>query len=254
MFICNSTWSFHRNIPANLSLLDFPAKCAEMGIEAVELLDFHFAEKTPAYMDKVKKACKKAGVKLHCLAIGNDFTMENQAEWKKQVNDVKALIKMANYLEAPVIRSFCGTRSITDAGLERVIAGYQEVMGTAQDNNVVLAMENHWGLSVNPDNVVKIIKGVYCPEYFGSCLDFGNWQKDDQLDAARKVAPFVKHAHAKSYVFDKAGNEKNIDFKSIIAILKKAGYQGALSVEFEGEMDEFEGVEKTVKLLKKILK
>ncbi len=254
MLVCNSTWSFHRNIPGNLAFLDFPAKCAEMGIEAVELLDFHFEEKTPAYMNKVKKACNKAGVKLHCLAIGNDFTMENLADWKKQVSDVKTLIKMANDLEAPVMRVFCGTRSITDAGLERVIAGYQEVMATAQANNVVLAMENHWGLSVNPDNVLKIIKGVYCPNHFGSCLDFGNWQKDDQIDAARKLAPFAKHTHAKSYVFEKNGNEKNIDFKTIISILKKAGYQGAVSVEFEGECDEFEGVAKTVKLVKKCLK
>jgi sugar phosphate isomerase/epimerase len=257
MFTCNSTWSFHRLMKKEqqeVDIMAFPAICAKLGIDAVELLDFHFDSKSPKYMDQVKAACKKAKVKLHCFAISNDMTYPyGSPERKEQITNVKKAIKYANYLEAPVMRVFCGTQSVTDAAIDRVITAYQECMVEAEKNNVVLAMENHWGLSVNPDNVIKIIKGVYCPKYFGSCLDFGNWQPLDQLDAARRVAPFAKHTHGKSYVFTDKGDEKNIDFKEIIKSLKQAGYEGAVSVEFEGEGDEIEGTEKTVKLIKKYI-
>lgn len=256
MFLCNSTWSFHKIIPGEMKFLEFPNKCAELGIPAVELLDFHFEKKglDKSYLNKVKKTCKDAGVKLACYSIGNDFTILDPKERKKQIDYVKDAIKIANYLEAPVIRCFCGSQHITDEAMDRVIQGYQEVMNDAMKYNVVLAMENHWGLSVNPDNVVKIIKGVYCPTHFGSTLDFGNWANPDRVLGAIKVAPFAKHAHAKSYVFDKKGEEPDINFKAIMAELKKNKYQGAVSIEFEGPEDQIQGTIKTAKLCKKYLK
>ncbi|MFB3896632.1 MAG: sugar phosphate isomerase/epimerase family protein [bacterium] len=252
MYICNSSWSFHRMIPKRMKFLDFPGKCAELGIGAVELLEDHFESRDPKYLDKVKSACKKANVRIACLAIGNDFTIVDDKEREKQVEHVIDSINMANYLGAPVIRAFCGTQSVTDAAIHRVIESYKEVVPVAKKLNIKLGMENHWGASVNPDNVLRIVDGVGSA-YFGTCPDFGNWQPDDRYTAMAMVAPYAVHAHAKSYTFLPNGEEKDFDFRRILDILRDAEYNGALSIEFEGKGSEITGTKKTVALLKKYL-
>ncbi|MCX7919946.1 MAG: sugar phosphate isomerase/epimerase [bacterium] len=252
MFICNSSWSFHRMIPQRMKLLEFPAKCASLGIEAVELLEYHFESKEEKYLDSLKSACQKAGVKIACLAIGNDFTIVDDKERAKEIKNVIESLNIANYLGAPVMRVFCGTRSVTDAAVHRVIESYKEVVPIAKKLNIKLGMENHWGASVNPDNVVRIIEGVDSP-YFGSCPDFGNWQPDDRYTAMAAVAPYAVHVHAKSHAFLPNGEEKDLDYRRLLDILRDAGYDGALSIEFEGKGNEITGVKKTVALLKKYL-
>jgi sugar phosphate isomerase/epimerase len=252
MFTCNSSWSFHRMIPKRMKFLDFPAKCAELGIEAVELLEYHFESKETKYLDKLKAACKKAKVKIACMAIGNDFTIVDDKERQKQIESVIDSLNVASYLGAPTMRVFCGTRSVTDAAVQRVIESYKEVVPIAKKMNIKMGMENHWGASVNPDNVIRIIEGVGSP-YFGSCPDFGNWQPDDRYTAMAAVTPYAVHAHAKSYNFLPNGEEKDYDYRRILDILRDADYNGAISIEFEGKGNEITGTKKTVALLKKYL-
>lgn len=252
MFTCNSSWSFHRMIPKRMKLLEFPAKCASLGIEAVELLEYHFESKDQKYLDKLKAACKKANVKIACLAIGNDFTMVDDKEREKQIKNAIDSLNIASYLGAPTMRVFSGTRSVADAALRRIIEAYKEVAPLAKKLNVKMGIENHWGVSVNPDNVIRIIEGVGSP-YLGSCPDFGNWQPDDRYTATAMVAPYAVHAHAKSYNFLPNGEEKDYDYRRIIDILRDAEYTSALSVEFEGKGNEITGTKKTIALLKKYL-
>jgi sugar phosphate isomerase/epimerase len=239
-------------IPKRMKLLDFPAKCAALGIEAVELLEYHFESKDTKYLDKLKTACQKAGVKIACFAIGNDFTMVDDKEREKQIKSVIDSVNIASYLGAPTMRVFSGTRSVADAAIRRIIEAYKEVVPTAKKLNVKMGIENHWGVSVNPDNVIRIIEGVGSP-YLGSCPDFGNWQPDDRYTGMAMVAPYAVHAHAKSLAFLANGEEKDLDYKRILDILRDEGYDDALSIEFEGKGNEITGVKKTVALLKKYI-
>ena len=60
---------------------------------------------------------------------------------------------------------------------------------------------------------------------------------------------------AKSYEFDANGNETILDYYKLISIVKKAGYNGFIGVEYEGEiLSEKEGVIATKKLLEKAAK
>lgn len=252
MFICNSSWSFHRMIPKRMKLLEFPAKCAALGIEAVELLEYHFESKDEKYLNKLKSAGQKAGVKIACLAIGNDFSMVDDKIREQQIKNVINSLNIANYLGAPTMRVFSGTKSVADAAVHRIIEAYKEVVPIAKKLNIKMGIENHWGVSVNPDNVVKIIEEVGSP-YLGSCPDFGNWQPDDRYSGLAMVAPYAVHAHAKSLAFLPNGEEKDLDYRRILDIMQDAEYTGALSIEFEGKGNEITGVKKTVALLKKYL-
>ena len=52
-------------------------------------------------------------------------------------------------------------------------------------------------------------------------------------------------------LFDADGNETTLDIPRIIGIFEDAGYDGDVSVEYEGPTDEYEGIEATVALLKR---
>ena len=67
----------------------------------------------------------------------------------------------------------------------------------------------------------------------------------------------MEHAHAvsaKSYDFDEQGNETTIDYNRMMDIVKKAGYEGYVGIEYEGNrMSEDEGIIATKKLLEKLI-
>ena len=60
---------------------------------------------------------------------------------------------------------------------------------------------------------------------------------------------------AKSYDFDTYGNESNLNFNTLLKIVKDSGYTGFIGVEYEGsELSEEEGIAATRALLLKIAK
>ena len=47
--------------------------------------------------------------------------------------------------------------------------------------------------------------------------------------------------------------EKTIDMRRAVGVLREAGFDGDLLVEFEGKGDEVEGIHATVRLLRRVL-
>ncbi|MGY8943756.1 MAG: sugar phosphate isomerase/epimerase, partial [Flavobacteriales bacterium] len=65
----------------------------------------------------------------------------------------------------------------------------------------------------------------------------------------------AKAVSAKSYDFDTNGNETTIDYTRMLQIVKDAGYNGFIGVEYEGSrLDETAGTKATKELLLKIAK
>ena len=65
--------------------------------------------------------------------------------------------------------------------------------------------------------------------------------------------PFAKGVSAKSHEFDGEGNETKTDYKKMMGLVKKAGYKGWVSVEWEGGgISESEGIKATIKLLERV--
>ena len=64
------------------------------------------------------------------------------------------------------------------------------------------------------------------------------------------MMPSAIAVSAKSYDFDKNGNETTIDFLKMMQIVKDAGYTGFVGVEYEGDrLSEKEGIKLTKDLL-----
>ncbi|MFQ5824566.1 MAG: hypothetical protein ACE5JB_10965 [bacterium] len=59
------------------------------------------------------------------------------------------------------------------------------------------------------------------------------------------------HVHAKSFDFDTNGEERYLDYQRCLQILKDSGYDGTITVEYEGAGDALKGCLQTRDLILK---
>ena len=144
----------------------------------------------------------------------------------------------------------------------------------AKEKGIVTMIENHGFFCQDSAKVEKIVCGVGDPN-FGVLLDIGNFSCVDEnsANAAGRLAPYIKHIHAKDFHI-KSGNGLNpgkgffrsrggnylrgsiighgdIPVMQCLAIAKNAGYDGYVSVEFEGLEKCLDGIEIGFENLKK---
>jgi sugar phosphate isomerase/epimerase len=118
------------------------------------------------------------------------------------------------------------------------LADYARMVGL----NVLI--ENHWGLSSDPDAIVALMKKVG-KSNFGTLPDFGNFpQEVDRYEAVKKMMPYAKGVSFKCYDFGADGKETTIDMDRMMKIVAEAGYKGFVGIEYEGKrLSELEGAE-----------
>lgn len=137
------------------------------------------------------------------------------------------------------------------AKMARAIAAVRQLVPEAAAAGIPLVVENHWGISSDPQNLLKVVEAADS-DYVGACPDFTNFpRKIDPYDGLAMLAPKARHVHAKGARFDPRGEERNLDYRLCLQILKRAGYDDTITVEYEGLGDPLEGSLKTRDLLLK---
>lgn len=120
----------------------------------------------------------------------------------------------------------------------RVIDSLREVIKDIDRYNIKIGIENHWGVSSRPKDIMEIINVIDSP-YLGTCPDFSNFPKDvDPFKALGMMAPKAVIVHAKCYGFNNKWKDEKVDFDKCLQIFKKADYNGPITVEYEGEGDD----------------
>jgi len=207
-----------------------------------------------SYCQKLKRHALRCGVDLACLSVHQDFVSPNPAERHKWVAHTQKCIEIAYALGIPCIRISSGRwKTIPDfealmkaRGVEPVLPGYtdddgfnwciesiHECADLAEQRGVVLALENHWGLSGTPEGQLRIINAVDSP-WVGALMDTGNFL-EDPYDKLEKIAPKTVFVQAKTYDGGGEFYTLDLDYKRIAKILRDAGYTGYVSLEMEGK-------------------
>lgn len=237
-----------------LDYLTAPKVLKEMGIPGITYNSI-WMKYDKAYMDAMKKACKDAGVTITGFIMEGNIATINDAARKKQIEDDIEAIKAAGYLGAPIVRINLGGTGKGDeqddtVGVQNCIDAFNEMLPIAKQLNVKLTIENHGGVSANADRILKVIKGTD-PLWVGSCLDFGNWPAEKRNTETAKLAAYAYHVHAKCKTFEADGEATGMNYKYLLGLMKRAGYTGAVSIEYEGGGDSLEGVKNTRALILK---
>lgn len=239
-----------------MTLLDFVTTCAEIGFDGVELTSYYFPRPvTPDYLRQLKRHCFLLGLDVSGTAVGNRFTMPPGPDRDRQVTAVKEWLAYGAQFGAPCMRVFAGgtPKDSTDEQARKWVAEcLEECVPTAEEHGVVLALENHGGVTSTADGVLEILAQVDS-EWVGANLDTGNFRTADPYADIAKVAPYAVTTHVKTEVRPAGGQRGEADFGRIIEILRGVNYRGYLSIEYEAAEDPKTAVPRCARLLKELV-
>ena len=273
-----SSYSFGEYIkPEKLGLMGVISKAKEMGFDGIELLErdvesVEHAKQIAAYAAEV-------GIDIASFCVGADFINKPIDE---EIARVKGLVDIAAALGTPVLRHdiTAGSKSGAkvgisyDALLPKMADATREITKYAAGLGVRTLTENHGYFSQDANRVEKLINAVD-HENFGALVDVGNFMcaDEDPWKSVAIMAPYAYHVHVKDF-HKKSGLEPDPGkgwFRSrcgdylrgaiighgdarvaqSLYVLKKKGYDGYISIEFEGMEDKLVGIELGLINLKK---
>jgi len=238
-----------------MTLFDFMDTAADLGVQGVELTSYYWPETTNEYIDKLKAHATKKKLAVSCLPVRNDFCVSDAAKFKAEIQHVKDWTERAARLGAPNIRIFAGTVPKGDTlekAQQRCFAGIEECCEHAAKFNVMLALENHGGITSTPDMLLALVKPVKS-KHLAVNLDSGNFKTDDPYADFAKMVPYAVVCQIKTEVFPTGKGKQEADLARVVKILKDGNFHGYAALEYEAAEDAKVAIPKYVKELKKLM-
>lgn len=257
MKVGSTAYSYRKYLSSGeMTLEAFLDNAVEIGLECVDLTSYYFPKTDSEYLNHIKKCAFLNGLDITGTAVGNRFTYAESEKRAEAVQMVKRWIDISVILGAPCIRVFAGGTPeghTFEESLKWTAECLEECLEYAKPRGVIVALENHGGITSTADQVISILKaagGSYLEErWLGTLLDLGNY-RGDPYGNIEKAAPYAVATHAKTDVYVEGLGRQDADFERIAGILNKAGYKGSLSIEYEGAEESMTAIPKFVKYLK----
>lgn len=264
-----STYSYWHFTPDKYPIDKAIDHAASLGFDGVELLHRQFENESTPYLNKLKRLALQRGLDLVMLSIHQNFVKPDPAERKKMIDHTIHCIDLAVQLGIPAVRLNSGRWETIESfddlmkvkGDEPPLPGYQksdaikwcidsihQCLPAAEKAGVVLALENHWGLTTSVDTLLEIVRAVDSP-WLSINLDTGNFP-GEPYPGLENVAPHAIIAQAKTYYGGGVWYTLDLDYKRIAGIFQKAGFHGYISLEMEGKEAAGTAVPKSLEMLR----
>ena len=254
-------WSWHKRLfgeaGPKTDNLDFAKEAHAIGIRAVEYVNQFFKDKAEdtKYLAEMKKRAEDLGVKSVLIMCDDEGSLgdPDASSRSKAIRNHHKWVRAARFLGCHSIRVNAYSEGSYDEQLKLAADGLRRLSEYAAEHKLNVIVENHGGLSSDGRWLAGVIKEVDLPNC-GTLPDFGNFPPEtDRYDAVETLMPYAKSVSAKSYDFDKKGDETTIDYHRMMKIVLDAGYKGFVGIEYEGDrLSETDGIVATKKLLEKI--
>ena len=265
-----------------MSIFDTVTKEKEMGFDAIEFagvpeIEGKTRKETAA---ELKALAEKVGIEISAYVVGANLLEGTKEDRENELAKLKEEIDIAAVLGVKLFRhdicyrlpqNMCFDEALMIAApLVREAAEYARTLG------IKTMIENHGLAFQDPDRVEKVVSAVN-HKNFALLVDIGNFMcaDTDNVLAVSRVANLAAHVHMKDF--------KKIDFYSdeskencfktracnylrgtatgygdaksaqCLDILKQAGYDGYVDIEFEGPEDCITELEKGLKFIRSVL-
>jgi len=228
-----------------------------MNLDGTELTSYYFPETvTNEYLMNIKEKTFRLGLDISGTAIGNDFCLPPGTGRDEQLTMTRNWIDYAAIMGAPVIRIFAG--KVPKGGNEAeafnlCIEGINESVRYAAEKGVVLALENHGGITATPEQLLSIVKRVDPSPWFGINFDSGNFRTADPYGDLEKIAPYAVNAQVKVAVSPNDQGKQHADLERIVDILKQHDYRGYVVLEYEESADPYTEIPKYLGQLRELI-
>lgn len=281
-----TTYSFSDYIKEKkpASYLEICDKAKEMGFDGIEFIDLYsekwgFTDNPHDMARQIREHCASIDLDIVAYAVGANFLCD---DIDAEIARVKECVDIASELGAPVMRHDIARapRDLPNydyrSAIEEVAPIVKEITNYAKSKGVKTCTENHGFFFQRPETIEELILAVN-DENYGWLCDFGNFlcADADPLTSVAISAPYTMHAHAKDFLFKSATEIKPVGFPikttggnyirgtvighgivpvaSCIKALEKVGYDGFITVEFEGPEECIGGINNGLQYLKALL-
>ncbi len=283
MKISVSSYSYSNVMSDNFTLFDVIDHVKKTGFDGMEFIhgykigDYSVSDTAKILGDK----CREAGLEVYSYDGGVDFLAP---DFENQIESGKEMIDCAEALGALALRIDTIGWSFKEAGpdglkgiLRKASEGARILADYAGEKGMKLMVENHGQIFQDSTVVEKLINKVG-RENYGAQVDIGNFLCADEnpTEGVGRLSRYVMHVHMKDFHF-KSGNEVFLPSRGwfgtrggnylrgamlghgivpvyqCVRILKNNGYDGAISLEFEGMENGLMAVEEGYRVMRKAL-
>ena len=239
------------------------------GFDGVEILQVQMDDFSNAYAQKLKRHAFLNGLPLMGLSTHQDFVDPDRYVRRHNIEQTIFYVEQAYSMGIPTIRINTGrwgtsknfdelmeNRGIEprleghtdEEGYKWVIDSIEKLIPAAEKCGVILGLENHWGLGLTPEGVMKIVDAIDSP-WLQVTLDTGNFLEDPYPKQAM-LAPRTVLLQAKTYFGGGRWYTLDIDYAKVADTLRKAKFKGWISLEFEGNDEPVASCAKSLELLR----
>lgn len=238
---------------------------AENGGEHIELSPSGYTlTNHPALVAAVLKETAKCGIAISSYTVRADFIKPTEAEYRAEIRRIKAEVEIGRDLGVKRMRHDAGSRPREEAtianyeqDLPQLIAACREIADHAAPYGITTSVENHGFHVQGSERVQRLILGVDRPN-FRTTIDIGNFlcTDEDPVAAVKNNIAFASHVHMKDfyvrlsdpgegffqsrhgrYLRGAIVGQGDVAVPEIIKIIRDSGYDGFISIEFEGLED-----------------
>ena len=169
-----------------------------------------------------------------------------------QIEAVRRLMEAAMVMGCPMLRvgpaPYDGSENYNDA-FSRAVDQYAKVQAAAREYGVKATIEVHMNSLTPSPSLAHRLASHFDPRYVGVILDAGNMVYEGFENyslAVDLLGPYLAHVHVKNASWNRIGEEAGAavwrcdaaemwegiaDYRGLLRALKRAGYDGYLSLE-----------------------
>ncbi|WP_238655377.1 sugar phosphate isomerase/epimerase family protein [Paenibacillus piscarius] len=258
-----STYSLYKAIQSGeMDVLDVIEWTAAAGGEHVELVPIGFdLHQQDGLAERIRTKADECGIALSNYAVRGNLITDSEAAYQAELARLKTEVDMAARLGVKLLRHDAATHPDTSIRhyrrqFARLTEGCREIADYAAGFGITTSVENHGYFLQTSDRVLGLVDAVD-RDNFRTTLDVGNFvcADEDPLAAVLKNAPYASMVHFKDfyirpgdrdpgggwfrsaagrYLLGAVAGHGDLELAAITAAVKNSGYDGYISIEFEG--------------------
>ncbi|MBC8231223.1 sugar phosphate isomerase/epimerase [bacterium] len=225
--------------------------CKKINLDGVEIWLPSLTSLSWQYIKSIKDVLDESDLEVSMLTLTTDFVHPDEDVWRWNRSYLKMAAELARRFETRIIRVTLHHHpalSLQQA-VRNAKARMREALRIAEDEDVVLALENHPGDIENHKAVLKEMFATFDTERLKLNYDPANAfiVNEDPVSTLRELIGKVVHIHAKNCYVTEEGKfvaepadiwKGNTDYRVLMSILNEVGYDGFFSLQLAGQTPE----------------
>ncbi|MBO0993266.1 sugar phosphate isomerase/epimerase family protein [Bacillus sp. SD088] len=250
-----------------MTVLDVVQWIADNGGEHMEIVPYGFTLVDNLELaDAVRDKAKEVGIEISNYSMPANFVQETEAEFNQEVARIKEHVDLLHrmgikHMRHDVTAFTLPPEKITiewfEKNLHSMVEGSRQIADYAAQFGITTTIENHGQCVQHSDRVQRVVLEVDRPN-FKTTVDVGNFLcvDEDPIVGVKKNLPFASLVHFKDFYirpyYENPGGGKwftsangnylrgsivgqgDVNIRQIVKLIKDSGYDGNITLEFEG--------------------